>query len=87
VSNRAITNRLGSLAPEQRRGIAVGDPFRHASRQRGSEPTALDFYLYMLVALFPERDHLLAERSKLRKLIEAAGERQSVRRVMPRHLD
>jgi len=53
----------------------------------GSEPTALDFYLYMLVALFPERDHLLAERSKLRKLIEAAGERQSVRRVMPRHLD
>lgn len=53
----------------------------------GSEPTALDFYLYMLVAFFSERDHLLAGRGKLRHLVEAVGERQSVRRVMPRHLN
>lgn len=50
-----------------------------------SGPTALDFYVYMLVSFFPEKDRLLADRPKLSQLIETVAERQSVQRVMQRH--
>lgn len=58
----------------------AGDPFFLPS---GS--TALDFYVYMLVSFFPARDRLLAERPKLRQLIEALDSRRSIQKVMPRH--
>lgn len=58
-----------------------GDPFFLPSG-----PTALDFYAYMLVSFFPERDCLLTERRKLRRMIEAVDGRESVQLVMPRHM-
>lgn len=50
-----------------------------------SGPTALDFYVYMLVAFFPEPNNLLAGRPKLRSLVDALSVRQSVAKVMSRH--
>ncbi len=51
-----------------------------------SGPTALDFYAYMLVSFFPNRDGLLTERPRLAQLIEAVDGRSSVQRVMPGHM-
>lgn len=50
-----------------------------------SGPTALDLYAYMLVSFFPERERLLAERRKLRRMVETVKGRDSVQIVMPRH--
>ncbi len=47
--------------------------------------TALDFYAYMLVIFFPERERLLADRPKLRDLFIAVSERQSAQKVMQKH--
>lgn len=47
--------------------------------------TALDFYTYMLVFFFPERERLLADRPKLRDLFNAVSERQSAQKVIQRH--
>lgn len=51
-----------------------------------SGPSALDFYLYMLLIFHPDRDALLADRARLRRLFDAVGKRQSARRVTPAHL-
>ena len=59
----------------------VGDPFFLAS-----EPTALDFYAYMLVSFFPDRTGMLATRPKLRQTIETLDTRPAVQRVMPGHV-
>lgn len=47
--------------------------------------SVLDFYAYMLVMFFPERDALLSDRHRLRALVAALDGRDSVRRVMPGH--
>lgn len=47
--------------------------------------TALDFYVFMLVSFFPEREKLLFGCPKLDRLVQAVSERESVQRVMPRH--
>lgn len=48
-------------------------------------PSALDFYIYMLVAFYPEPACLLAERARLRLLIDALSRHESVAKVIPRH--
>jgi glutathione S-transferase len=52
-----------------------------------SGPTALDFYVFMLVSFFPERGSLLAQRKRLRRLSEAVNERESVARILPKHIN
>ena len=51
-----------------------------------SGPTALDFYACMLVSCFPGRESLLAGRRRLGRLVDAVGERRSVRQVLPGHM-
>lgn len=48
--------------------------------------SALDLYIFMLVAFHPERDAVLGERARLRRLCAMVGGRASARRVMPAHL-
>lgn len=47
--------------------------------------TELDFYAFMLVIFFPERERLLVDRPKLRDLFIAVSERESVQKVIKMH--
>jgi glutathione S-transferase len=47
--------------------------------------SALDFYVFMLVSFFSERERLLSGRPNLDRLVQGVANRKSVQRVLPRH--